>query len=173
MRARRPRRRPVIQRRALGSAARGECGAPGLRAGAKLSRASAARRRGKGERPRGQGRERPGGRPWAGRAGSGCGAGGAWPGPPGAVRTRLGSLAEGEGPARGAHLGAPAAPASQKDGGPEPPRGSQALRARPPAAGPAAPGGRAKVLAGGTGREKDAPDLGRRGHPPRPGIWPR
>lgn len=38
--------------------------------------------------------------------------------------------------------------------------------------GPAVPGERTKVLAGGTGRKRDLLDLDRRGHFPSSGIWP-
>lgn len=82
---------------------------------------------------------------------------------------------------RGAHLRPPCEPPN-----PPPPHPASIAQGRwsppslgfepspgfPGALGPAVPGGRTKVLAGGTGRKRDLLDLDRRGHFPSSGIWP-
>lgn len=81
---------------------------------------------------------------------------------------------------RGAHLRPPweppkppPHPASIAQGRWSPPSlGFEPSPGFPGALGPAVPGGRTKVLAGGTGRKRDLLDLDRRGHFPSSGIWP-
>ena len=94
--------------------------------------------------------------------------------PPGAASGAKALPAGGRG--RRAHLRPPGSPpppaASQRDAGPRPPRGAEPPRALPRDQALLFRR-RAKVLAGGTGRDKDLLDLGRRGHFPSSGLWPR
>lgn len=179
--------------RALGlSSSPGECGAPSRWAGAKLFRGAEEKRWGEGERRRGQG---SGAAQWKelGRGARGVGYG----------SRRLGSPArpclDSGGPlgsCRRAVFGCPGSkpfapeggaaaltcafsgsppppPASQRDGGPRRPWAFEPLPSAPAGQGPAVPGGRTKVLAGGTGRERDLLDLDLRGHFPSSWIWAR
>lgn len=76
-------------------------------------------------------------------------------------------------PSLGAPQPPPPHPASIAQGRWSPPSlGFEPSPGFPGALGPAVPGGRTKVLAGGTGRKRDLLDLDRRGHFPSSGIWP-
>ena len=187
------RRRPLLPRPGTWAPlVAGECGAPSRWAGAKLFRGAEEKRWGEGERRRGAGvGSSPVQRTWARRAGSGIRVpetrepGQALPGLWRALRKlsprrlrvpRVEALPAG-GRGRRAHLRPPwestAAPSIPKGRWSPPPLGFEPLPSAPAGQGPAVPGGRTKVLAGGTGRERDLLDLDLRGHFPSSWIWAR